>query len=137
MGVEPNRVALAEEANKFAERMKKLHEEAKAALGQAAEEMKRYADRKRAEVPKYKKGDKVMISTKDLKLERPSRKLSELWIGPYEIIDIVNENAVTLKLPSHITIHPTISTHRLKPYHSPVIPGQVPQPPPPTKVQNR
>ena len=96
--------------------MKKVHKEAKSSITQAQETMKQYADRNRAEVPQYKIEDKVMISTQDLALERPSRKLSELWIGPYPIIGIVNENAVTLQLPPILKIHPTISTHWLKPY---------------------
>ena len=40
--------------------------------------MKRYADRKRKEMEEWKKGDRVMLSTKDLVLkERPVRKLVE------------------------------------------------------------
>lgn len=31
-------------------------------------------------------GDKVYLSTKNLALDRPSRKLSELWEGPFEVL---------------------------------------------------
>ena len=59
--------------------------------------MKRYADRKRKETEEWKKGDRVMLSTKDLVFkERPVRKLVEQYIGPYEINEVVSTNAVKL-----------------------------------------
>ena len=59
--------------------------------------MKRYADRKRKETEEWKKGDRVMLSTKDLVFkERPVRKLVEQYIGPYEIKEVVSTNAVKL-----------------------------------------
>ena len=46
-----------ESATKFVERMKKVQEEAEAALKKTQEEMKRYADRGRKETEVWKKGD--------------------------------------------------------------------------------
>ena len=57
MGFEGRRRGKYKAAGKFAERMKKIQEEAKAALGKVQEKMKKYADRKRAEVDEYKVGD--------------------------------------------------------------------------------
>jgi len=48
-------------------RIKEIQEEAKAILGKTQKEMKKYANRKRREVDKYRVGDLVMLSTKDLK----------------------------------------------------------------------
>ena len=65
-----------------------IQEEAKAALGKAQEEMKKYTDRKRAEVDEYKVEDLVMLSTKDLKYQmvrRRTEKLTERFVGPYRI----------------------------------------------------
>jgi len=56
-----------EGTEEFAKRIKKVQEEAKAALGKAQEDMKRYADRHRVEAVGYKVGDLVLLSTKDLK----------------------------------------------------------------------
>ena len=42
-----------EGAEKFAERMKNIQEEAKAALQKAQEEMKQYADRERGDMEEY------------------------------------------------------------------------------------
>ena len=46
-----------ESATAFIERMKKVHEEAEAALRKMQEEMKRYADRGRKETKVWKKED--------------------------------------------------------------------------------
>jgi len=101
----------------FVERMKKVHEEAKAALRKTQEEMKRYADRERKETEEWEKGDRVLLSTKDLVFkERPSKKLMERYIGPYAIEEVVSSNAVKLKLPSPIRIHSVVNVSRIVRY---------------------
>jgi len=52
----------------------------KAVLGKAQEDMKKYADRKRAEVNEYKVGDLVMLSTKDLKYQMVGRRTELLMV---------------------------------------------------------
>jgi len=62
-----------EKAMEFVKRMKKVHEEVGAALKKTQEDMKRQVNRGRKET---KKGDKVLLSTKDLVFKkRPVRKL--------------------------------------------------------------
>jgi len=78
--------------------------------------MKKYADRKRAEVDDYKVENLVMLSTKDLKyqmVERRTEKLMERFIGPYKIKKIVSSNTVELELPSTIKIHPVVNVSRI------------------------
>ena len=95
-----------ESATEFVERMKKVHKEAEAALRKTQEEMKRYADRGRKETEKWKKGDRVLLSTKNLVFkERPSKKLTERYMGPYAIEEVVSSNTVKLQLPSSMRIH--------------------------------
>ena len=46
------------------------------------------------------------MSTKDLVFkERPTKKLTERYVGPYAIEEVVLSNAVKLKLPSSMRIH--------------------------------
>ena len=106
-------------AEKFMTKMREIQEETKAALGKAQEEMKKYTNRKRAEVDEYKVEDLVMLSTKDLKyqmIERRIEKLTERFVGPYKIKKIVLTNAVELKLPSMIKIHPVVNVSRIYKY---------------------
>ena len=55
-------------------------------------------------------------------LNRASKKLMEKWIGPYEISSVM-PNAVELKLPKMLCIHPVVNISRVKPYLGP-LPGQ-------------
>ena len=99
--------------------MKEIQKEAKAALRKTQEDMKKYADRKRAEVEEYKVGDLVMLSTKDLKYQmvgKRTEKLTERFIGPYKIKKIVSTNTVELKLPSTVKIHLVINVSRIRRY---------------------
>jgi len=106
IGGDIRRKGKVENATEFVERMKKVHEEAEMALRKIQEEMKRYADRGRKETEKWKKGDRVLLSTKDLVFkERPSKKLTERYIGPYAIEEVVSSNMVKLRLPSSMRIH--------------------------------
>jgi len=101
----------------FVKRMKKVQEEAEAALRKMQEEMKRYADRGRKETEVWKKGDQVLLSTKDLVFkERPTKKLTERYVGPYAIEKVVSSNAVKLQLPSSMRIHPVVNISQIVKY---------------------
>jgi len=119
MGFEIRRKGKYEGAEKFVTKIKEIQEEAKAALGKAQEEMKKYTDKKRGEVDDYKVGDLVMLSTKDLKyqmVERRTEKLMERFVGPYRIKKIVLLNAVELELPSIVKIHLVVNVSRIQRY---------------------
>jgi len=67
MGFEGRRKGRYEVVGRFVERMKKIQKKAKAALGKAQEEMKKFANRRQREEEEYKVGDLVLLSIKDLK----------------------------------------------------------------------
>jgi len=86
-------------------------------LRKTQEEMKRYADRGRRETEVWKKGDRVLLSTKDLVFkERPTKKLTERYVGPYAIEEVVSLNAVKLRLPSLIRIHLVVNVSQIVRY---------------------
>ena len=59
----------------------------------------------------------MLLSTKDLVFkERPSKKLTERYVGPYTIEEIVSLNAVKLRLPNLMRIHPVINVSRIVRY---------------------
>ena len=116
MGFEVRKKRKYKGAEKFVIKIKEVQKEAKAVLGKVQEEMKKYADRKRAEVDEYKVGDLVMLSTKDLKYQmvgRRTEKLTERLVGPYKIKKIVSSNAVELELPNTIKIHLVVNVSRI------------------------
>ena len=80
MGGDIRRKGKVESVTVFVKRLKKVQKKAEAALRKTQEEMKRYADRKRKETEVWRKGDRVLLSTKDLVFkERPSKKLIERY----------------------------------------------------------
>ena len=97
MGGDIRRKGKVESATEFVQRMKKVQEEAEAALKKTQEDMKRYVDRERKEMEEWKKGEQVLLSTKDLVFkERPTKKLTERYVGPYVIEEVVSTNTVKL-----------------------------------------
>jgi len=71
-------------------------------------------DRSRKETEDWKKGDRVLLSTKDLVFkERPTRKLMERYIGPYVIEEVVSMNAVKLRLLTSMRIHPVVNVSQI------------------------
>ena len=114
MGGDIRKKEKVESATEFVERMKRVHEEAGAAMKKTQEEMKRYADQGIKETEEWKKGDRVMLSMKDLVFkERPVQKLTERYVGPYAIEEVVSSNAVKLRLPSSIRIYPVVNVSQI------------------------
>jgi len=119
MGFEMRKKGKYEGAEKFAERMRSMQEEAKAVLQKAQEEMKQYADKERGEMEEYKVDDLVLLSTKDLKYQmigRHTEKFTEHFVGPYKVKAIVSSNAIELELPSTVKIHPVVNISRVQKY---------------------
>ena len=103
-----------ESATEFVEKMKKIHEEARAALKKMQKEIKRYMDRSRKETEDWKKRDRVLLSTKDLVFkERPVRKLMESYVGLYTIEEVVSSNAVKLQLSTLMRIYPVVNVSQI------------------------
>jgi len=123
MGFEMRKKGKHEGAEKFAKRMKNMQEKAKAALQKAQEEMKRYANRERGKVEKYRVGNLVLLSTKDLKYQmagRRTEKFTECFVGPYKVKVIISSNAIELELPRAVKIHPVVNVSRVQRYKSQV-----------------
>ena len=97
MGGDIRRKGKVEKAMEFVEKLKRVQEEAGAALKKTQEEMKKYADRNRKKTEKWKRGDRIMLSTRDLVFkERPVCKLVERYVGLYKIEEVILSNAVKL-----------------------------------------
>ena len=136
MGFEVRKEGKYPVAGDFVKKMRKVQEEAHAALLKSQDEMKRYADHNRGKNVEYKIGDKVLLSTKDLVFqmkERPTRKLTERFISPYKVKKIVSANAVELELPAAIRIHPVVNVSRIVMYKEQVE-GQRLVPPAPVEI---
>jgi hypothetical protein len=84
--------------------------------------------------PKFKVGDSVWLLRRNVKTTRPCEKLDYQRLGPFVIVDQVNDVAFRLDLPSHMHIHPVFHVSLLEPWTSTSIPGRVIPPPPPIQL---
>ena len=125
LGTEPIRDTKVDAVDDFVKRMLEARKEAEAALHQAAEDMARFYDQHRGTAVTYKEGDQVWLDGKDLKTDRPSKKLEDKRYGPFTITKVIGPNAYKLQLPSTMKIHPVFNTVRLRPFIPDTIPGRV------------
>jgi hypothetical protein len=131
--VEPRREVKTEAADVFEKRMKKIREEAAAAMEKAAKDMKKYYDKGRQDAPKYEIGDQVYLEGLHISTNRPSKKLEDRRYGPFRITAKIGERAYKLQLPlTWKRIHPVFNTVLLRPARpSTSTLQQRPTPPPP------
>jgi len=123
MGFERRRKGKYEAAGKFVE---KIQKEAKAVLGNAQKEMRKFVDKKQGKGEEYRVGDLVLLSMKDLKWQMKGRRLEKLtkcFVGPYKIKGIISSKAIELELPKSIKIHSVVNVSRIRLY-KPQVEGQ-------------
>ncbi|KAK3556091.1 hypothetical protein QTP70_005249 [Hemibagrus guttatus] len=105
-------------------------------LQRAVRRQRIQADRRRRPHPSYPVGPSVWLSTRNLCLKLPCRKLSPKFVGPFEIICQVNPVAYRLQLLVSYRICPTFHVSLLKPAHPSA--GETvacEEPPPPLDIE--
>jgi hypothetical protein len=108
----------------------------------AQNRQKEQADKSRRPVT-FAVGDRVLLSTENISVaahsNRPSKKLEPKFVGPFRIIEKVNDNAFKLELPRNMRQHPVFNADLLRPYKEspPEFGHRVPPQPPPDLIEGQ
>jgi len=73
--------------------------DAESALKRAADDMKKYYDRKRGKTPQYALGEKVWLDASNIQTGRPAKKLDHKRLGPFPVSKVLANNTYELRLP--------------------------------------
>jgi hypothetical protein len=122
------------DGQEWAEKLESIHADVRLMLTEVQQRMEKYYNRKVGEQPAFKIGDKVMLSAKNLKTKRRSKKLDQLYRGPCTIVRAVGDRAFELSLPPQLQgkMHPVFHVALLEKYIENTIPGRTEPPEPPT-----
>jgi hypothetical protein len=89
-------------------------------------------DKNRIPPLEFKVGDKAFVKTKFFRTTRPSKKLSEKYLGSFDIINQVGPLSWTLCLLTTMhAVHPVFHVSILEPSTPNSIPNCIQPPPPP------
>jgi hypothetical protein len=107
-------------AEEFVDALSRAWQHAYNALRDAAASMKQFVDRKWKEAPLYAIGQKVWLDARNIQTERPSKKLDQHRLSPFEILapvphDAHSPSAYRLALPPSWKIHPVFHVSLLRP----------------------
>lgn len=95
---------------------------AQASMVYAQQDMERRTNQRRDPAPNYHIGDKVWLSLKNIRTDRPNKKLD--WKNAkYTITDVVGTHAVRLNTPPGI--HPVFHVDLLRPASTDPLPSQL------------
>ena len=128
----------AQSADAFANRMEELHLYLREQMTWAQATYERSVAKRRTPAPMYQPGDEVWLDTRNLKTERPAKKLDSKHIGPLKVLERIHANAYRLELPSEMRVHNVFHTCLLTPVATDPLPGQRDheKPPPVVVVRN-
>ena len=123
-------------AKDLAVNLDKLHQELKTTIARSQLWYQGPASLWRMSAPDFKVGQQAFVKAKFFKSTYPSNKLSEKFLGPFNIIAQAGINSITLWLPDTICgVHPVFHVSMLEPAVPNKFPNRVQSPPPPVEVQ--
>ena len=122
------------------EQRSRIQEEVSAALAESKRLKKEQYDKHVAKERPYAIGDHVWVSAKNLKSERPMKKLDALRYGPFKIMKRIGPSAYKLQIPptwKQRNVHDVFNESLLTPFIGPAFPNQVNVQPPPPEIVDR
>ncbi|MBW0561900.1 hypothetical protein O181_101615 [Austropuccinia psidii MF-1] len=123
-------------AGTLSTKIQSVQQDVKRELEASINRFKRFSDKSRATPPDFIPGHMVWLSSKNIKATRPTKKLSERWLGPFPILQKFSTHSYHLKLPSQWkSFHPVFDISLLKPVKTSTIPNWHQKAPPPIIIE--
>jgi len=108
----------------------------KQTLADSQAHYQKHADVRWATPPKIEVGDLVFVLAKFIKTTRPSKKLSERYLGPFKVTGKPSVHSYQIKFPHHLcVIYPVFHISQLELANPSLIPNRVNPPPPPIAIK--
>ncbi|MBW0593941.1 hypothetical protein O181_133656 [Austropuccinia psidii MF-1] len=111
-------------AGKLTTKLQSVQQVVKEELESEIRRFKKYAHRNRSIPPDFQPGDTLWLASKNIKTTRPTKQLSEGWLGPLEVIKKIGSHAYHLKLPQQWkSVNPVFHVSLLEPVKQSTIPN--------------
>ena len=134
--IHPERDLASSRAKDLVVDLEELHQELKKTIAEAQLRYQGPADAKRMPPPDFKIGEQAFVKAKFFQTTRPSKKLSDKYLGPFEILAKAGTHSYTIRLPDTFCgVHPVFHVSMLEPATPNEIPNRVQSPPPPINVE--
>ena len=134
--VHPERDLASSRAKDLVVDLDELHQQLRKSIAEAQQRYQGPADARRTPPPDFTVGQQAFVKAKFFRTTRPSKKLSDKYLGPFEILAKAGTHSFTLRLPDTIRgVHPVFHVSMLEPATPNEIPNRVQPPPPPIDVQ--
>jgi hypothetical protein len=95
--------------------LRDMHANLRLELMFCRQQMTKYANRKRLEGPTLKGGDKVYLLRRNIRSDKPTKKLDAVKLGPFKILRKKGPVNYELELPKRMRIHPVFHVSLLEP----------------------
>ena len=134
----PEQEIASQHAHDYIVNLDELHTELHTQMSAAQKCYQEPADCCQHPTPNFRIGQKVFVNADHIHTTRPSKKLSEKYLGPYDIIAQPGMHLFTLRLSEHMrAIHPMFHVSQLEPEILNQIPNRVQPAPPPVKIDDK
>jgi hypothetical protein len=131
----PENLSTSQGAHQWVTNLKDVHERLRENLRATQERTQETTDEQRATAPDFKIGDKAFVRSEFIRTTRPSRKLAEQYLGPFEIIGQPGPASFTLRLPEALRqVHPVFHITQIEPATVNRFPGRTEPPPAPIEL---
>lgn len=135
--IHPERDITSNRAREFAVDLDELHAHLRENIAIAQKRYQIQADKSRIPAPEFQIGERAFVKAEHIRTTRPTRKFSERYLGPFEIIARPGSHSYTLRLSKDLRgIHPVFHVSQLEPHFPDNIPHRTQTPPGPVELDD-